>query len=119
MNKLHVSIMIITILLASAFSAHADHFRGRVWFYGPGWGPRWHGHSYIYPFPYYVEQPVIIQQPEVYLQTVPQPQAPQANPNNYWYYCQNPQGYYPYVKACPDGWMKVVPFAPQPQDLNK
>jgi len=27
----------------------------------------------------------------------------------YWYYCQNPQGYYPYVKSCPGGWMQVIP----------
>ena len=27
----------------------------------------------------------------------------------YWYYCQDPQGYYPYVESCPSGWMRVVP----------
>ena len=27
----------------------------------------------------------------------------------YWYFCQDPQGYYPYVKNCPGGWMQVVP----------
>ncbi|RAR57837.1 hypothetical protein C7401_11456 [Paraburkholderia unamae] len=25
----------------------------------------------------------------------------------YWYYCDAPQGYYPYVRACPGGWQKV------------
>jgi len=29
--------------------------------------------------------------------------------SSYWYYCENPKGYYPYVKDCPYGWMKVVP----------
>lgn len=24
-----------------------------------------------------------------------------------WYYCHNPDGYYPYVKQCADGWQKV------------
>ena len=62
-----------------------------------------------YPYYYYAAPPVVIQQqPPVYVQAVPQP-------SNYWYYCQNPQGYYPYVKECPGGWMKVVPEATPPQ----
>jgi len=28
---------------------------------------------------------------------------------DYWYYCENPRGYYPYVRSCPGGWMRVVP----------
>jgi hypothetical protein len=45
--------------------------------------------------------------PVVYIQRegATQPQA------NYWHYCRNPEGYYPYVKKCPDGWL---PVAPQP-----
>jgi hypothetical protein len=27
--------------------------------------------------------------------------------DGYWYYCHNPDGYYPYVKQCADGWQKV------------
>ena len=62
-----------------------------------------------YPYYYYATLPVVIQQqPPVYVQAAPQPA-------NYWYYCQNPQGYYPYVKECPGGWMKVVPEATPPQ----
>src|SRR5665811_1104167 len=45
--------------------------------------------------------------PYVYLPTVPQPQT------NYWYYCQDPEGYYPDVDECPDGWQQV---APQPDE---
>jgi hypothetical protein len=33
----------------------------------------------------------------------------------YWYYCPNPQGYYPYIKNCPNGWMKVIADA-EPSD---
>ncbi len=29
----------------------------------------------------------------------------------YWYYCQNPPGYYPYVTECPAGWVAVLPPA--------
>ena len=45
--------------------------------------------------------------PYVYLPAIPQPQP------NYWYYCQDPEGYYPNVDECPDGWQQV---APQPDD---
>jgi hypothetical protein len=34
--------------------------------------------------------------------------APQAAS---WYYCRKPDGYYPYVKACPGGW-QTVPAQP-------
>ena len=34
--------------------------------------------------------------------------------DSYWYYCQDAQGYYPYVKSCPGGWTRVVPTPPQP-----
>jgi len=46
------------------------------------------------------------------------PQATEAAPGNsqpeqqqpyYWYYCENPQGYYPYIKSCPGGWIQVIP----------
>jgi hypothetical protein len=30
---------------------------------------------------------------------------------NYWYYCHNPAGYYPYVQSCTGEWQKVRPFA--------
>jgi hypothetical protein len=43
---------------------------------------------------------------------------PYANPSyeggapQYWYYCQSPNGYYPYVQACSTAW-RQVPTAPQ------
>ena len=37
---------------------------------------------------------------------------PETQPQSYWYYCQNPQGYYPYVQQCPEGWQTVVPAPP-------
>jgi hypothetical protein len=40
----------------------------------------------------------------VYIQQEPTPQPPA-----FWYYCQNPPGYYPYIKECPGGWLTVVP----------
>ena len=85
-------------------------FIGGWW--GPGWwGPGYWGPSYAYPYaypygyPYYAAPPVAVQQgTQEYIQ---QGSAPQQQ--GYWYYCQNPQGYYPYVKECPAGWLQVVP----------
>jgi hypothetical protein len=34
-----------------------------------------------------------------------QPDAPPG----YWYYCQEPAGYYPYVQQCPTEWLTVLP----------
>lgn len=68
-----------------------------------------------YYSPYYGYPPVVAvpQVPPVYIQQQPpqaavQPPPPQA-PANYWHYCRNPEGYYPYVKKCPDGWLQVAP----------
>jgi hypothetical protein len=83
---------------------HAGYWGPRYW--GPGyWGPRvwWGPSAWWWGGPYYYPAPTtVIQQPPVYVQ--PTPEEPQ-----YWYYCQSPQGYYPYIKQCPNGWMKVVP----------
>lgn len=38
---------------------------------------------------------------------------PVSAPGGYWYRCDNPPGYYPYVRACPGGWRKLLP-APAP-----
>jgi hypothetical protein len=88
-------------------SGNRFYWGGSVWL-GPGYfyGPRY-PYGWGYPYPYYAGPPVVIpQQPPVYLQRE-QPES------NYWYYCQNPQGYYPYVQSCPGGWMKVVPETPK------
>jgi hypothetical protein len=103
MKAAYIALAAMVVLLASSLPSEA-HFRGGVWI-GPGWGygPGWWGPpavSYVYTPP-----PVVIrQEPEVYIQQ-PAPQPAQQ----YWYYCTAPEGYYPYVKACPKGWMKVVP----------
>jgi hypothetical protein len=93
---------------------HGGHGGGHfnVWF-GPGWG--WDPFFYPY-YPYYpsypaYQPPVVIQQPEQYVVPESQPQQ-----TSYWYYCQNPKGYYPYVKRCPGGWMKVVPSPAPPEE---
>lgn len=91
---------------------HGRHRGGHVefgLFLGPGWwGPYPYSYSPYYPYhPYYSPPPVIIQQqpPEIRVEPSTRPDTP----SSYWYYCQDPQGYYPNVKKCPKGWMKVVP----------
>ena len=65
-----------------------------------------------YPYSYYSAPPVVIkQQPPVYIE-------PEEQESGYWYYCQEAQAYYPYVKSCPGGWMKVVPEATPPQAME-
>lgn len=102
----------MVLLLVSSLPGYAahGHFRGGVWI-GPGlWGPWWGAPYYSAPYyPYYAPPPVIVQehQPEIYVQPAPQSDAPV-----YWYFCRDPEGYYPYVTQCPKGWLKVVPSPP-------
>ena len=102
---------VIALLMASALPGHAwDRFGVGV-YVGPGWyGP-------FSPYPYYVQPPIVIQQqPPVYVQPAPQyaQPDPQQEEQYYWYFCPNPRGYYPYVKQCPSGWLRVVPSSPPP-----
>ena len=86
--------------------------------YGPGYGfgpygypsygfVPWHGFTPGYAYPPVVAVPSA---PPVYIQ---QPQAVQPQPRTssdyYWHYCRDPEGYYPYVKNCPEGWLQVSP----------
>ena len=91
------------------------------WFWGGYYGPRWGGYygpgvwgpyGYADPFfrPYYTYPPSVItvpSRPPVYIQQ--QEPKPAESKTSYWYYCQTPQGYYPYVKKCPGGWLQVAP----------
>jgi hypothetical protein len=60
-----------------------------------------------------VQPPVMVAPPPapVYVERGDAVPAPQSDPAN-WYYCHNPDGYYPYVKQCASGWEKVTPKPP-------
>jgi hypothetical protein len=94
---------------------HDSRFYGGVWL-GPGWwDPWWWGAPYYpyYPYSYYSSPPTVIQQqPPTYIQPAPQ----QEEQTYYWYFCRKPEGYYPYVKRCPGGWLKVVPPSGPPNE---
>jgi len=98
------------------YGGRRGHYAGRYGYYkGPRyyWGGSivigpWLYPWYPYPYGYYTAPPSYVQPPQVYVQ----PQQPQQS---YWYYCQDPKGYYPYVQSCPGGWMKVLPQTPPPK----
>lgn len=108
-----IALAIAALLLAHSVPGEA-HFRGGVWI-GPVWGPGWWGPPYPYPYyPSYPQPPVVIQQqPQEYIQQEQEPQQ------QYWYFCPDPQGYYPNVKACPKGWMRVVPTPAPPETKER
>jgi hypothetical protein len=78
----------------------------------------------IYPYPTYVAEPeAVVNAPPQGAYPPPQgygpppqsgygPPPPTGAPQAVtWYYCDNPQGYYPYVQNCGSGW-RQVPSAP-------
>jgi len=105
---------VVIPVYAHPYGGHGGHggFHGTIWigpgWWGPGWwGPGWWGSPY-YPYPYYSQPPVVIQQQPVYQQP-----APVEEEQTYWYYCPDANAYYPYVKNCPKGWLRVVPTQPK------
>ena len=81
---------------------HARPYYGPRGYYPPasGYGPLVYG----YAPPGYAPPAVVQQAPFPGQQHAFAPPPPQ-----YWYFCQDAGAYYPYVKECQEGWMKVVP----------
>ncbi|SCX79233.1 hypothetical protein [Nitrosospira sp. Nsp13] len=85
--------------------------------YGLGYSLGYGGYGYgppYYPYPPVVTVPAA---PPVYIQRQDMPpqddmQRSMQPPLNYWYYCRALEGYYPYVKDCPNGWEQVAPQPP-------
>jgi hypothetical protein len=92
----------------SEFRGHHDFrghrgFHSHVFIVNPGFG--WDS-----GFPDYAAPPVVVAPtPPVYIQ-----QGTPPDQAGYWYYCQNPQGYYPYITQCPAGWIAVAPTQTPP-----
>jgi len=137
------ALLALTATLLSSGVALADrghghgggHWRGNVGIYvGPGFGPYYprpyyapyYGDPYYYGYPpAYYPAPIVVTpaQPPVYIERAPQVQeqaqetpSPSAPAQDYfWYHCDKPEGYYPYIKECPQGWQKVTPEPPKAQ----
>ncbi|WP_147375749.1 hypothetical protein [Noviherbaspirillum cavernae] len=110
--------------------AHRGHFQqhGRVaiivgtpvaggwsYYYRPDYRPAMPLPYYAYPYPQAVviqsSPPLFIEQGYVDQASVEQdgnaaPQT-QAPPVSFWFYCNNPKGYYPNVKSCSQAWLTV------------
>lgn len=61
------------------------------------------------------QQPVYVAPAPVYVQPSPAPvyvqPAPPQPPVQSWYFCKSVNGYYPYVRNCPEGW-QAIPITP-------
>ncbi|MDD5411928.1 MAG: hypothetical protein PHF31_11040 [Methylobacter sp.] len=87
-------------------------------YYSPYYGRPYYSPYYGRPYysPYYAYPPALVTvpaTPPVYIQQSP-PTA-QQYPSGYWYYCNNPEGYYPYINECPTGWQQVEPIPSVPR----
>ena len=128
MKKMALALAMAFVLLATSVAEangrhHGRHYRGSYYRGSYGWGgfgvyprvfiggPYWWGNPYpYYSYPYY-PRPIVIErsEPQIYVQ------QPQPEPQ-YWYYCENPKGYYPSVKTCRNEWLKVVPRSDAPNE---
>jgi hypothetical protein len=127
-----IIVILVTFLFASAIPGYTrsggGHGGGHGFHGGHGWhghgghgwrgwhgasvsigvGPYWglygwpYGYPYAYPYPYTYPSQIYVQPSQPL--TVQPPSSPPV-----WYYCDNPQGYYPYVQQCPGGWRTVAP----------
>ncbi|SET53358.1 hypothetical protein SAMN05216326_13414 [Nitrosomonas marina] len=105
---------------------HFGHHHSRInfglnfgGFYGPGFygypywsryrSPYYYSRAYVYPSPL-----IAPATPPVYIERKVTVVDSTQSQSSYWYYCRNPEGYYPYVKQCPEGWLQVAP-QPAPQ----
>lgn len=109
--------MLAAFLVCSMAMTAEARVRTNLWLSVPppwGWGVPYPYYSpYYYPYYHEPQQIIIEKQPDTYIQQEPAPEPEKA----YWYYCPSPQGYYPAVKECPSGWMKVVPTTPDDEAL--
>lgn len=92
------------------------HYRGGYYRY-PGFSFYFGSPYYIrpyypyYPYYQYYAPPVVTvpTEPPVYIERDKSSVQQDSLPAGYWYYCTDPDGYYPYVKECNTQWRQVEP----------
>jgi hypothetical protein len=101
--------------LSIGLGYYGPGFYGGYGYGGYGFGGYGFGYPFYYPPYYSYPQPVIVPStPPVYVQQQQAQPTQQVQPQtNYWYYCREQDGYYPYVKTCPSGWLQVAPQPPE------
>ena len=67
---------------------------------------------YAYPPPVYAYSPYYY--PPAVVVAPPAPTSYVSQGASSWYYCDNPQGYYPYVQSCSTAWRQVPANPPAP-----
>lgn len=78
-------------------------------YYGSGWYDGWWGPTYAAPYGGWYP-PVVVERQPLVVESLP----PGPPPQSFWYSCNNPAGYYPYVANCPGGWTPVPATPPPP-----
>ncbi len=102
------------ITLSHSATSHGGRFNrlnfdihiGYPGYYGFGYhDPLYYSPAY-YPPPMLPIAPVVVAPPAppVYVQ-----QYIEQQQSDDWYYCQEQNGYYPYIRQCPGGWLRVAP----------
>lgn len=77
---------------------HGWHDNRFAWWWTTGGG--WYFYpTPVYPYPTYVPPAIVVQQAPPLPTGLP--------PAQFWYYCDNPMGYYPYVASCNAPWRQV------------
>lgn len=87
--------------LAGGWHGHSRVIVGFNFGYPVGWYAPWYypPPAYYYPAPVYAQPPA----PTTYVERSDVvPEGPGT-----WYFCRESNGYYPYVKQCPGGWVRV------------
>lgn len=114
------------------FRGDVGAWRGGNWYHGWhggnfGWwwtiGPAWYWYDYpVYPYPVY---PAYAPGPYYDEGYIPREDAGPPPPQ-VWYYCENSDGYYPYVTSCNGEWREVPvnpadanPTPPPPDDRDR
>lgn len=107
-------------ILAAPY-AYARPYYNPYYYSGYPYAP-YYGYGPAYPAYY---PPVVVQeQPRVYIEqqdaTMGSPSAPPASSapqsqaqQQFWFFCQDTQTYYPHVQTCATPWQRVTPHAPQ------
>jgi len=109
-----IKTLLLVLLLLVGSTSYADARPRHGGFHGGGFGHRHFiphhrfGHVYrVYPRFYggiFYDVPPVWVAPAPYIGVVPAPP-----PAPVWYYCTDPQGYYPTVPACTVPWIPVAP----------
>lgn len=99
------------------YGARVGVYFGAPYYWGGGWPYGYYPYAYPYPYPSYYPYPAYVPAtPPVYVE-----RGDQAPATGYWFYCEAPAGYYPYVRECTKAWVTVepqnvpgVPLSPAP-----